>query len=110
MEIIGNIIGRKPAEQKTENFKVQIFQMDCGYVDNYTQQQRENYLEFQVSNANIDKIAAIPDGSRVKVYFNPRGRFYDKQDGTKAIAQNLDAWKFELISAPNIVKDERTYP
>ena len=51
----------------------------------------------QVKNANIDKLAAIPDGSRVKVFFTIEGRFYDKEDGTKGHAQNLSAFNFEVI-------------
>lgn len=65
------------------------------YINNQTN--RENFLKMQVKNANIDKLAAIPNGSRVKVFFTIEGRFYDKEDGTKGHAQNLSAFNFEVI-------------
>ena len=97
MDIIGNIYNRGAAEQKTETFRVQEFILDASYFDNYNQTQRENFLKMQVKNANIDKLAAIPDGSRVKVFFTVEGRFYDKEDGTKGHAQNLSVFNFEVI-------------
>lgn len=97
MDIIGNIYSREAAEQKTETFRVQEFLLDASYFDNYNQTNRENFLKMQVKNANIDKLAAIPNGSRVKVFFTIEGRFYDKEDETKGHAQNLSAFNFEVI-------------
>ena len=97
MDIIGNIYSREAAEQKTETFRVQKFMLDASYFDNYTQTNRENFLKMQVKNAGIEKLAAIPDGSRVKVFFSIDGGFYDKGDGTKGHAQNLSAFNFEVI-------------
>lgn len=97
MDIIGNIYKREAAEQKTETFRVQKFILDASYFDNYTQTNRENFLKMQVKNAGIEKLAAIPDGSRVKVFFSIDGGFYDKGDGTKGHAQNLSAFNFEVI-------------
>ena len=97
MDIIGNIYKREVAEQKTETFRVQKFILDASYFDNYTQTNRENFLKMQVKNAGIEKLAAIPDGSRVKVFFSIDGGFYDKGDGTKGHAQNLSAFNFEVI-------------
>ena len=97
MDIIGNIYSREAVEQKTETFRVQEFMLDASYFDNYNQTQRENFIRMQVKNTYIDKLAKIPDGSRVKVFFTIEGRFYDKEDGTKGHAQNLSAFNFEVI-------------
>ena len=97
MDIIGNIYSREAAEQKTETFRVQKFILDASYFDNYTQTNRKNFLKMQVKNAGIEKLAAIPDGSRVKVFFSIDGGFYNKEDGTKVHAQNLSAFNFEVI-------------
>jgi hypothetical protein len=97
MDIIGNIYSREAAEQKTETFRVQKFILDASYFDNYTQTNRDNFLKMQVKNAGIEKLAAIPDGSRVKVFFSIDGGFYNKEDGTKGHAQNLSAFNFEVI-------------
>ena len=93
MDIIGNIYSREAVEQKTETFRVQKFILDASYFDNYTQTNRENFLKMQVKNAGIEKLAAIPDSSRVKVFFS----IYNKEDGTKGHAQNLSAFNFEVI-------------
>lgn len=98
MEIYGTITSRTEVEQKTESFKVQKFILDASYMNNQTGQMNENTLEFQVSGNAIEKLAAVPDHSRVKVFFSPRGRVVDKKDGSgKFVAQNLDAWKFEIL-------------
>jgi hypothetical protein len=98
MEIYGTIISRTEAEQKTENFTVQKFILDASYMNNQTGQMNENTLEFQVTGNTIEKLSAVADGSRVKVFFSPQGRIVDKKDGTgKFIAQNLNAWKFEIL-------------
>ncbi|HCR75831.1 MAG TPA: hypothetical protein DIW37_05400 [Chryseobacterium sp.] len=98
MEIYGTIIRRTEVEQKTENFRVQKFILDASYRDNTSGQMYENTLEFQVSGNSIEKLAAISDNSRVKVFFSPQGKEVEKKDGSgKFIAQNLNAWKFELL-------------
>ncbi len=103
MEIIGNLVSRKPAEQKTEKFRLQEFVVDCSFIDNYTQEKRENILLFQCSNNNITKLDAVKDGSRIKVLFMPQGRYYNKQDGTQAVAVNLNAFGFEVINEPKTI-------
>lgn len=107
MEQIGNIMSRTAPQDKTPTFRVQEFFMDASYVDNYTQEKRENFLKFQVTGKNIEKFAEIPDGARVKITFSIRGRFYDKEGAAeKGHGQNLDAYKFEVISKPG----EKTIP
>lgn len=113
MEIIGNVLKRTPKEKKTETFEVQEFIVDCSYVDNYTQQKRENFLPFQITNKNIEKLEAIPDGARVKIFFAPQGRIFTKQDGSEGCACNLNAFKFEVISTPQTNTNgspAQTYP
>ena len=99
MEIYGTITSRSAVEQKTETFKVQTCVLDASYTDNRTGKTYENTLEFQVTGNAIEKLAAIPDQSRVKVFFNPQGRLVSKKDKPeeKFIAQNLNAWKFEIL-------------
>lgn len=98
MEIYGTITSRTAVEQKTETFKVQTLVLDASYHDNRTGKTYENILEFQVTGNAIEKLAAVPDQSRVKVFFNPQGRLVDKKDGSgKFVAQNLNAWKFEIL-------------
>lgn len=101
MDIIGNIMSRTAPENKTATFTVQEFYLDASYFDNYNQENRENFLKFQVTGKKIEEFATIPDGARVKVIFSIRGRFFDKTDGSgKGHGQNLDAYKFEVISKP----------
>lgn len=83
MDIIGNIYSREAAEQKTETFRVQEFLLDASYFDNYNQTNRENFLKMQVKNANIDKLAAIPNGSRVKVFFYHRRKILRQRGWNK---------------------------
>lgn len=101
MDIIGNIMSRTAPEDKTATFTVQEFFLDASYFDNYSQENRENFLKFQVTGKKIPEFAEIPDGTRVKVTFSIRGRFFDKKDSNeKGHGQNLDAYKFEVISKP----------
>lgn len=100
MEIYGTIISRTEVEQKTETFKVQKFTLDASYRDNTSGQMYENTLEFQVTGNSIDKLAAVSDQSRVKVFFEPRGKVFEKKEkpGETFIIQNLNAWKFEILT------------
>lgn len=101
MDIYGTIISRTATEQKTETFKVQNFILNASWMNNNTGHMIENILEFQVTGNNIEKLEAIPDLARVKVFFNPSGRLVDKKDGTgKFVAQNLNAYKFEVLTPP----------
>ncbi|MBO6184221.1 MAG: DUF3127 domain-containing protein [Chryseobacterium sp.] len=101
MDIYGTIDSRTPAEQKTETFRVQNFILDASWVNNVNGNTIENILEFQVTGNNIEKLEAIPDKSRVKVFFNPSGRMVEKKDGSgKFVAQNLNAYKFEILTTP----------
>lgn len=99
MEIYGTITSRTAVEQKTETFKVQNFVLDASYHDNRAGKTYENTLEFQVIGNAIERLGEIPDNSRVKVFFNPQGKEVSKRDKPeeKFIAQNLNAWKFELL-------------
>ena len=101
MDIHGTIISRTPAEQKTENFRVQTFILDASWMNNNSGNMIENTLEFQVTGNNIEKLDVIADKSRVKVFFSPQGRWANKKDGSgKFVAQNLNAYKFEVLSTP----------
>lgn len=103
MDIHGTIISRTPAEQITETFKVQTFILDASWMNNNLHKMMENTLEFQVIGDNIAKLEAIPDKSRVKVFFSPQGKILNKKDNSGTfVAQNLNAYKFEVLMIPPI--------
>lgn len=79
--------------------------MDNSTFDQFTGEKRENFLKFQVTNKNIEKLQNIPVGAIIKVTFGIRGRFFDGTDretgATKKMhGQNLDAYGFEVIQMP----------
>jgi len=99
MEITGKILEKLEVKTISETFKVQEFVADCGMM-NQMQEWKENILPFQVSNANIDVLAKINPGSIVKITFFPKGRYYEKRDGSgNAVAFNMDAYKLEVLKA-----------
>ena len=99
MEIFGIMLNRSEAKQVTDNFTVQEFYLDCSEFDRRTGNKFENKLRFQVSNSRTLELNKVNRGDLVKVQFNPKGREYDKKDGSgKGFSQNLDVWKIEVVT------------
>lgn len=106
----GTLIAVSEVKVISETFKVQEFYLDCKTYNQHTGEPIENMLKFQVSNAKIDMLAQIQKGDLIEVYFNPKGRTYKKEDGTKGHAQNLDVWKIEAIEKQPINKSQTPPP
>ena len=83
----------------SETFKVQELYLDCKTYNQQSGEPIENMLKFQVSNAKIDILAQFQKGDKIDIFFNPKGRFYVKENGTNGHAQNLDVWKIEAVQA-----------
>lgn len=56
-----------------------------------------NTPEFQLWGDKVILVDNIEKGTRLSVSFNLKGNKYTKQDGTSAVATNLQAWKIEMI-------------
>lgn len=98
MDIQGILLKKSEIKTFSDKFSVQEFYLDCSTFNQYTGDKYENILKFQLINKNIDKIEKAEVGQRLKIQFQPRGRFYEKEGRDKFHAMNLDAFGIEILS------------
>ncbi|MDR2207136.1 MAG: DUF3127 domain-containing protein [Flavobacteriaceae bacterium] len=103
MEQTGFLFSKSEIKEFGESkFRVQDFILDCKRYDSFTGEPRENFLKFQLTGEKIALLENIQIGQRMKVFFMPEGRFYEKKDmheqptGEKGHIQNFRVWKIEL--------------
>lgn len=96
MEITGKIIRKEPTERFSETFEKQDIYLDCSNYEQGTGRKFENYVKIQFINAKIDLLNHINEGERVKVNFNIKGRFSEK-DGQEFFFQNLSGYRIEKL-------------
>lgn len=98
MDIQGILLKKSEIKTFSDKFSVQEFYLDCSTFNQYTGDKYENILKFQLINKNIDKLEEAKVGQRLKIQFQPRGRFYERETGDKFHTTNLDAFGVEVIS------------
>lgn len=107
MELRGILLNKSEVKTFESGFSIQEFYLDCKRFNPNTGEPIENVLKFQTSRSVVlDTLSGLSKGQNVIVSFNPQGRVYDKKDGTgNGHAQNLDAWKIEIIQNNNTSGD-----
>ena len=76
---------------KSDKFKVRQL-----VVKDDSNQQYPNYVEFQFSNKNCDKLNGINVGDEITVDYNLRGREWTSPQGEVKYFNTLDGWKVEV--------------
>lgn len=102
-------------EMKTfdSGFMVQEFYLDLTRYNQLTGEKYSNHAKFKVFNENIN-LDSFNQGDIVKVDFRINGRSFAKEDGSTGFAQDLVAYKMELVKsgedvaqkAPEAIEDE----
>jgi hypothetical protein len=78
---------------KSDKFKVRQL-----VVKDDSNPQYPNYVEFQFSNKNCDKLNGINPGDEITVDYNLRGREWTSPTGEVKYFNTLDGWKVEVHS------------
>lgn len=84
---------------KSDKFKFRTL-----VVNDDSNSQFPNFVEFQFSNKNIDKLNGTNIGDEVEVHYNLRGREWKSPQGEVKYFTTLDGWKIDKLSA-NVTND-----
>ncbi len=109
MDIIGTMLNKSEIQEFSSGFKTQEFYLDCSTYDQNTGQKYDNILRFQVIGDKISLLTGFNKGQKIKVFFNPKGKLYEK-DGKKGQVQNLNVWKIEEFALPNQQPQQTAQP
>jgi hypothetical protein len=85
---------------KSEKFKVRQL-----VVKDDSNTQYPNFVEFQFSNKNCDKLNGINVGDEITVDYNLRGREWTSPQGEVKYFNTLDGWKVTVDAKGNVTND-----
>jgi hypothetical protein len=94
-EITGKLIEKFDIQTVSDKFRKREFVIE--YRENPTSSYSE-MLKFQLTQDRCTLVDAYTIGQEVKVWFNLRGRRWEK-DGSVNYFTNLEAWRMESIAA-----------
>ena len=97
-EITGILVEKYPAVDVSGKFRKREFVISKSETVNgfdYT-----DYIKIQLTQDKCNLIENLNQKDRIKVFFNLRGRKWEK-DGTTTYFTNLEAWKIERIQEGN---------
>lgn len=98
MEIQGKFLKASEIETAESGYQYQEFYLDISLFNQYTGEKMENILKFQIGGGRIEYLSRIQKEDRVKVFFDIKGKIYDRKDGTgKGHYQTLNAYKVEKL-------------
>jgi len=100
-EIIGKLVEKFDTQNVSEKFKKREFVIE--YRDNPNMSFSE-MLKFQLTQDRCNLIDAFTIGQDIRVYFNLRGRKWEK-DGNVSYFTNLEGWKVEKVSDSGAIPD-----
>jgi len=92
--IKGRIIDIQDIQQITETFSKREFVLEVEAYNNQGALNKTDYIPFQLTNGNCDRIESKRIGDIVTVHFNLGGNKWVK-DGTTRYFPQLTAWKID---------------
>jgi len=94
-ELSGTLILKEDVVDITASFKKREFVIE---VVNERNSDWNDLIKFQLTQNNCSLLDQIETGDNIKVFFNIRGRKWEK-DGKTSYFSNLEAWKIEKTAA-----------
>lgn len=92
-EIVGKIILIDDTQQISDNFKKREFVIE---VENERNSDWNDFIKFQITQDRCDILDACKLNQKIKVYFNIKGRKWEK-DGKVNYFSNLECWRIESL-------------
>ena len=94
MKIQGKLFLIKDTQKVSNKFSKREFVLE--YADNPMYPQ---FIEFQFTQKNCDKLDGYKAGQMVEIEFNLRGREWISPQGEKKYFNSLEAWKINKLEA-----------
>ena len=98
MEITGKLHSIGEVKTFPSGFMLEEFYLDLTRFDSMTGEKYSNHAKFQNANERLN-LQQFNIGDVVKLSFSIRGNSFAKEDGSTGFAQNLNAYKIELVKA-----------
>lgn len=96
MEITGRLAAKGDVREFESGFTIEEFFLDATRFNQTTGEKYSNFIKLQNANEKLD-LTPLEIGDQVKVSFGVKGRFYADAEQQQRHAQNLDAFKIELL-------------
>lgn len=87
----GKIIHIGKQDQKTDNFTVQDVVISFGEGDHIQE------CVFQFWNKGLEEVEKVNEGDSVEIFFNLRGRLWEKAGQPKRWFNTLNGWKISTL-------------
>ena len=94
-ELTGNLLIKENTVDVNATFKKREFVIE---VSNERNKDWNDFIKFQLTQDKCSTLDAFNVGEPIKVFFNIRGRKWEK-DGKVNYFSNLEAWKLEKIQS-----------
>lgn len=105
-EISGTLIEKYPVVDVNERFRKREFVITK--IENTGGFEFTDYLKFQLIQDKCNLIELYEIGDELKVYFNLRGRKWEKE-GNVSYFTNLEAWKIDKIQTDTEEKQNKGF-
>lgn len=104
-EIVGLLHEKFDIQQINENFKKREFILE--HIVTRNEKKIIDYIKFQLTGDRCNHIENLNIGDTIKVFFNIKGRKFQKEENTSYFL-NLDVWRLEsLASTVNSVDSKK---
>ncbi|TYO83597.1 uncharacterized protein DUF3127, partial [Elizabethkingia miricola] len=90
---VGTLVQKSDLKEFDGGFRVQEFYLDCKRYNQDDGTEYPNMLKFQVVGDKISLLEQFQRGDKIQVDYSPKGRVYQKDDGTTGHVQNLNVFK-----------------
>ncbi|MDX8564705.1 DUF3127 domain-containing protein [Elizabethkingia sp. HX WHF] len=94
---VGTLVQKSDLKEFDGGFRVQEFYLDCKRYNQDDGTEYPNMLKFQVVGDKISLLEQFQRGDKIQVDYSPKGRVYQKDDGTTGHVQNLNVFKIERV-------------
>jgi len=102
-EIIGLLHEKFDTQQISENFRKREFILE--HIVFRNEKKIVDYVKFQLTGDRCDLIKEMGVNERLKVFFNIKGRKFERDDYTNYFL-NLDVWRIETMGVDGVESEE----
>ncbi len=105
-EIIGLLHEKFDTQQINENFRKREFVLEHTVARN--EKKIVDFIKFQLTGDRCDLINELKLGNTLKVFFNIKGRKFERDNSNTSYFLNLDVWRLESLDTEVVEKTTET--
>lgn len=105
-EIIGLLHEKFETQQINENFRKREFVLE--HTVSRNEKKIVDFIKFQLTGDRCDLINDIKLGNTLKIFFNIKGRKFERDNSNTSYFLNLDVWRLESLDVEDIGETSET--